>query len=100
MMVVVMTLAGSLQRRGHFVKADFAIAIGVHLAEHIVRVRDIGSTGAERVFEFGFRDLAVAVGVEFGEQVFQRIGAAGRGRRSCRRRRLTLRRQQRGHGDR
>src|SRR6202022_345164 len=96
LMMVVAALATALQRRRHFVEADRTVAVLAHLAEHVVGLRDIGAAGAERVLEFGFAELAVAVGIDLREQVFQRGGFAGGGC-GCGSRCLALRRQQRAH---
>ena len=74
--MMVVTLA--LQRRHHFVEADRAVAILVHLAEDVVGLRGIGAAGVEAVFKFRLADLAVAIGIELREQILQGIGLAGR----------------------
>src|SRR3954454_17139481 len=89
----------TLQRGEHFVEADRAVAILVHLAEDAVCLSGIGSAGAERVLEFRFAELAVAVGVDLSEQVLEKVGFAGRrGGRAARG--MALRRQQCAHGGR
>ena len=52
-MMVMVTLA-ALQRGRQFVEADRTVAVLVELAEHLVGLREIGATGAERAFKFGF----------------------------------------------
>src|SRR5260370_33060423 len=91
MMMVMMTLAASaLQRRRQFVEADRTVAVLVELAEDVVGLREVGSAGAKCIFEFRFTDLAVTVGIELREQVFQRVGLAGRCRCGCGGGRLAL----------
>ena len=94
--MMVMALA-ALQRRGHFVEADRAVAVLVELGKHIVGLREVGAAGAERAFKFVLGDLAVAVAVDLREQVLQRVRSALAA--GCRRaRRLALRIEQRAHG--
>jgi hypothetical protein len=70
-MMVAAVMAFALQGGLHFIQADAAVAIRIELAEDIVGLRGIGSTGAERAFEFRFADLAVAIGVDLREQVLE-----------------------------
>src|SRR4051812_27713255 len=95
---MLMVLLAALQRRRQLLEADRAAAVLVELAEHAVGLRQIGAAGAERLFEFRFGDLAVAVAVDLREQILQRAGAAlgCRGRRPCRG--LALCVEQRAHG--
>src|SRR5882724_3687633 len=95
MMMAVMP-ARLLQRGLHFIQADAAVAILVELAEDIVGLSGVGSTGAERAFEFRLGDLPVTIGVDLREQILQRVGWAGR--RRAGRPRLALRCDQRAHG--
>src|SRR5689334_11844977 len=86
----------TLQRRRQFLEVDRAVTVLVELAEHAVGLRQVGATGAERLFEFRLADLAVAI--DLPEQILQRGGAAlgCRGRRP--RRRLALCVEQCAHG--
>src|SRR5882757_1001671 len=97
-MVMTALAAGALQSLGHFVEADRAVAVLVELGEYVVGRLEIGAAGAERVLEFGFGDLAVAIGVDLREQVLHRVGGAGgRRRRGRSRRGLALGLDQRTH---
>src|SRR5262245_34151529 len=93
-MVAVVT-ASALQRGRQLVERHGAIAILVELAEDVIGLRSVGSAGAERILELVLGDLAVTVGIDLREQIFQRILAA---RRLEGRSRLALRRQERTHG--
>ena len=73
-MVPAMMPACALQRGFHFIQADAAVAILVQLGEDIIGLRDIRSTRAERVLEFGLADLAVAIGIDLREQILQCVG--------------------------
>ena len=68
----VMLVARPLERRRQFAEADRAVAIGIQLVEDVISLRDVGSTGAEGIFEFRFGDLTVTVGIDLREQVLQR----------------------------
>jgi hypothetical protein len=77
MTAVVVAAALALQRRRQLIRADRTVAIGIELAEYIVGRGSIGATGAKRVFEFGFADLAIAIGIDLREQVLQGGRPAG-----------------------
>ena len=68
----VMLVARPLERRRQFAEADRAVAIGIQLVEDVISLRDVGSTGAEGIFEVRFGDLTVTVGIDLREQVLQR----------------------------
>ena len=70
-------IALPFQRRGHLVESDRAVAALVQLAENSIGRREIGSTGAKRVLEFRFADLAIAIGIERRKQILESIGPAG-----------------------
>ena len=67
--MMVTLAARSLQRGRQFGEADRTIAVLVELAEDVIGLREVGSTGTKRTFEFRFADLAVAIGIELREQV-------------------------------
>jgi hypothetical protein len=54
---MVAAVACPLQRLRQFVKAHRAVAVGIELVEDVVGLREVGASGAERVFEFRFGDL-------------------------------------------
>ena len=72
-----MVMLAALQRRRQFLEVDRAVAVLVELAKDIVGLREIGAAGAERALELVLGDLAVAIGIDLREQVFQRIRRAG-----------------------
>jgi hypothetical protein len=61
----------SPQRGRQFADTDRAVTISVQLAENMIGLRNVGSTGAKRVFEFRFCDLAVTVAIDLREQALQ-----------------------------
>ena len=71
-----MAAAFAFQGGGQFAEIDVAVFRLVEFGENIIRLLDVGAAGAERILEFGFADLAVAIGVQLRKQILEGIRGA------------------------